>query len=124
MDDDLGNARDVGFSLASPINWVGREAQVETMVSTVQEGHLAIADAIVEKITKARRPGHPQGTMKTNQTPAVACNIEEWIQGLEEDASKVKVRNGDGINHGTEWRNTHSQHVGRGRRQHRRQGTS
>ena len=45
----LGDARDVGFCLASTVNWSGRGAQVETMVSTVQEGNGAIADAIMGK---------------------------------------------------------------------------
>ena len=43
----------------------------------------------MEKRTKARGPGCPQGTMKTNQTPVVAYDIEEWMHGLEEDASEV-----------------------------------
>ena len=30
--------KDVGFCLGSPVNWAGREAQVEATVSTVQEG--------------------------------------------------------------------------------------
>ena len=64
----LGDARDVGFCLAGPVNWAGIEAQVETMVSTVQEGKQAIADAIMEKRTKDWGPGCPRGTTKTNQT--------------------------------------------------------
>ena len=87
------------------------------MVSTIQEGHCTIADAIVEKQTKARGPGCSQGTMKTNLTPTAAYNIKEWMQGLEEDASKVEIRNGNVSNHGTEQRNVCSQHVGRSRRQ-------
>ena len=45
------------------------------------------------------------------------------MQGLEEDVSKVETRNGEVSNHGTEWRNAHSQCVGRSRRWCRRQGT-
>ena len=41
---------------------------------------------------------------------------------LEEDASEVEVRNEKASNHGTEQKNAHSQHAGRGRRQCRRQG--
>ena len=55
----IGNTRDDGFSLASWVNWAGREAQVERMVSTVQEGHWTIADATVEKRTKARGQNSP-----------------------------------------------------------------
>ena len=62
--------------------------------------------------------------MKTNHTPTAANNIEEWMQGLEEDASEAEVRNSKVSNHRTEQRNAHSQCVGRSRRQHRRQGTS
>ena len=38
------------------------------------------------------------------------------MQGLEEDASELEVRNGDVSNHGIEQRNAHSQHGVRGRR--------
>ena len=69
----LGNARDVGFSLTGPINWAGREAQVETMVSTVQEGHQATADAVVEKRIKARGPGC-QDEEKQRQTRPLQCH--------------------------------------------------
>ena len=86
----LGNARDVGFSLVGPINWAGRTAYVEATVNTVQDGHKAIADAVVEKRTKARGPGHPCGMTKVMRTPAVAYDIEEWMQGVEEDAPEVK----------------------------------
>ena len=63
----------------------------------------------------------PQGTMKTNQTPATAYNIHEWMQGLEEDIFKGEVRNGDAGICGTDQRNAHSQSVGRSRRWCRRQ---
>ena len=33
-----GPPKDVGFHLGSPVNWAGREAQVEMMVSTVWKG--------------------------------------------------------------------------------------
>ena len=55
--------------------------QVEIIVSAVQEGHGAIADTVVEKRTKARGPGCPRGMTKTNWTPTMAYNIEEWMQG-------------------------------------------
>ena len=95
---------DVGFCLAGPVNWAGREAQVKMMVSTVQKGHQAIADTVMEKRTKAKGPGCLWGTMKTNQTPTAAYNIKTWMQGLEGDASRVEVRDGDASNHGTEQR--------------------
>ena len=71
--------RGVGFHLGGPVNWTRREAQLETTVNTVQEGHQAIADAIMEKSTKAREPGHPQRMKKTNQTPSAAYNTKEWM---------------------------------------------
>ena len=46
--------RDVGIHLGGPVYLARREAQVDLMVSTVQEGHQAIADAIMEQKTKAR----------------------------------------------------------------------
>ena len=104
----LGDARDVRFHLGSPVHWAGGEAQVEMMVSTVQEVHWTIADAIIEKGTKARESGHPQGRVKTNWTPGAAYNIKEWMWGLDKDASEVEGRHGKVSNHGTEWRNAHS----------------
>ena len=56
------------------------------------------------------------------RTPIVAYVIEEWMWGMKEDATKVEVRSGDAVDHGPEWRNTHSQCTGQGSRQHRRQG--
>ena len=49
----------------------------------------------------------PPRNNKDKLDPAAAYNIEEWMQGLEEDVSEVEVRNGEVTNHGTEWRNTH-----------------
>ena len=77
------------------------EAQVEMMVSTVQEGYQAIADAVMEKRTKAR--GNPTATY----------NVKEGMWDLKEDASEAEVRNGEVSNYGTEWRNIHSQCVDR-----------
>ena len=57
-----------------------------------------------------------QDTLRNNETiqiPAAAYNIKEWMQGLEEDASEVEVRNGDASNCRTEWRNVYSQRGGR-----------
>ena len=79
-------------------------------------------DAVVEKITKARGPGHPHRMMKVMRAPTAAYNIEDWMWGLEEDTPKVEVRNGDAINCIPEQRNAHSQHAGQGSRQCRRQG--
>ena len=56
----FGSARIVRFSLTGPVNWAGRKAQVEGTVNTVQEGHWAIADAVMEKKMKAKGPGNPQ----------------------------------------------------------------
>ena len=55
----LRNARNVGFSLTGPVNWVCRTVQVQVTVNTIQEGHQAIVDAVVEMRTKVRGPGHP-----------------------------------------------------------------
>ena len=74
-------------------------AQVEVTINTIQEGCQAIADAVVEKRTKARGLGHPCGMKKAIWAPATAYNIEEWMWGLEEDAPKVEASNGDVGNH-------------------------
>ena len=71
------------------------------------------------------RPGDqdaPEETMKTNQISTATYNIEEWMWGLGEDACTVEVRNNKVSNHRTEQKNAHSQHLGRSRRWHKRQG--
>ena len=98
--------------MTGPINWAGRTAHVAVTVNALQEGHGTIADAVVEKTTKARGPGHPHRMMKVTRTPTVAYDIKEWMQGVEEDAPKEKLRNGNAINCRPEWRNTHSQCTG------------
>ena len=52
-------------------------AQVEATVNTIQEGLRAIVDAVVEKRTKARGPGHSHLTMKATWAPTAAYSIEE-----------------------------------------------
>ena len=42
----------------------------------------------------------------------MAYDIEEWMCGMEEDAPKVEVGNGDVINHRPQQRNAHSQCTG------------
>ena len=118
----LGNARDAGFSLTAPVNLARRMVQVEVTVNTIKEGCWAIADAVVEKRTKAKGPGCPHRMTKAAQAPATAYNIEEWMWGLEEEAPEVEARNSEVGNCGLEWRNTHSQHAGQGSRWLRQQG--
>ena len=55
----------------------------------------------------------PKGKKKTNQIPAAACNIKEWIPGIEEDDSEVELRNGRVGNHRAYSRNAQSQNVSR-----------
>ena len=87
----LGSTRHVGFSLMDLTSWAGRAAQVEATVNTVEESCHAIAEAVVEKRTKARGPGHPCRTMKVMKTPIAAYDIGEWTWGVEEDAPKKGV---------------------------------
>ena len=94
----LGYARDVGFSLMGLISWAGRTAEVVATVNTVQEGHQAISEAVVEKRTKARGPGHPHRTMKVMRAPTTAYDIEDRMQGMEEDAPEGEVRSGNVVN--------------------------
>ena len=55
----LGDMRDVGFHLGDPVNWAGREPQVEMMVCAVQEGFQAITDTCGKEL-KPGGPGHPK----------------------------------------------------------------
>ena len=57
----------------------------------VQEGHWAIADAVMGKM-KARGLGHPWGSGRAIQSLAGACIVDDWMQGLDERASNGEVR--------------------------------
>ena len=75
----LEGARDIGFCLTGLTISASRAAQVEATVSVVQEGHHAIAEAVIEKRTKARGPGHPHRRTKVIKTPITTYHFEEWI---------------------------------------------
>ena len=60
--------------------------------------------------------------MKATQAPTMEYNIEEWMQGLVEEAPKVEARNGDVGNCGLDWGNAHSQCTGQGDKWCRQQG--
>ena len=55
------NAQDVEVGLRGPVSWAERTVQVAATIKTMQEGHQAIVDAIMEKKREARGPGHPKG---------------------------------------------------------------
>ena len=62
------------------------------MANTVQEGCQAIADAVMERRMKGRGPGHPQGSGRAIQPLTGACNVDDWMQGLDKGASGGDVR--------------------------------
>ena len=65
-------------------------------MKTVQEGCQAIAETVVEKRTKAREPGCPQGMIKVMRTPAAAAyDVELRMQSMEEDAPEGEARKVD-----------------------------
>ena len=59
------SARDIGFSWTGPINWARGATQVEETKNTVQEGHWAIVDAVMDIKNEGQEPGAPQGSRKT-----------------------------------------------------------
>ena len=75
----FGSERDIRFSLTGPVNWAGKTSQMEVTVNTVQEGHQAIVDTVMEKKMKARGPGYPQGIGKAIQSLAGACKVDNWM---------------------------------------------
>ena len=101
-------ARDVAFGLGGPFNWAGRPAQMEASMKSVQDDHCAIIEAVVERRTKTREPGHPQGKAKPSKTLATAYDVEEWILGLE-GASDREPRGNNDMNHGVEQQRIYSQ---------------
>ena len=68
---------------------------MEATANTVQEGIWATADAVMEKKTKARGPGHPRGMGKAIQSSGGACKVDGWVRGLDEGASNGEVRTGN-----------------------------
>ena len=80
------NTKDVELGLSGPVSWAERiaqvevaerTAQVEVTVNTMQEGHWAIVDVIMEKKIKARGPRNPQGLRRPNQSSAASCNVND-----------------------------------------------
>ena len=71
------SAKDVESSFRVPVYWARRTLQVEASSNTVQEGHWAIVDAVMEKKTKARGPGCPRGSGRAIQSSTSTCNINE-----------------------------------------------
>ena len=118
------DAQDIEHGLMGSITGAGRTAWVEATVKTLQEGHRAIADAILEMKTKARGPGHPKGPKGAAQSSAAACNIDNWMQGLNKEPSNGEVRKAGNVHtHGYVWGGTHAWHVSGGGRWHRQQRT-
>ena len=62
-----------------------REAQVEVTITTVQGGCHAIAEAVVEKRTKARGSGFSPWNNEGNEDLCCCTDIKEWMWGVEED---------------------------------------
>ena len=81
---------------------------MEASMKSVQDDHCAIIEAVVEKKTKARGPGHPQGKAKPSKTLATAYDVEERMLGLE-GASDREPRGNNYMNHGVEQQSIHSQ---------------
>ena len=86
------DAQGIEHSLMDSVTWAGRTAQVELTVNTIQEGHRAIADTILEKEMRATGPGHPWGPRGAAQSSVAACNVDDWMQYLNEGAPDGEVR--------------------------------
>ena len=118
------DTQDIEHCLMGSITWAGRIAQVEVTVNNIQKGHRAIADAILEKETMARWPGHLWGLRGAAQSQAATCNINDWVCGLNKGASDGEVRKaGDVHFHGYEQGGTHAQHINGGGKWCRQQRT-
>ena len=86
------DAQDIKHGLTGSVTWVERTAQVEMIVNTIQEGCRAIMDVVIEKKTKDRGPGHPQVLRGASQSSAAACNVDNWMQGLNKGTYGGEVR--------------------------------
>ena len=78
-------------------------------------------EAVVEKKTKARGLGCPHRKTKPSKTPAVAYDIEEWMQGLKGASGGVPKRNNDKDCGADQW-SIHTQKGGQSRLRCRWQG--
>ena len=101
-------ARDVEFGLGGPFDWAGRPTQIEALIKTVQEGHCTIVKAVEEKKMKASEAVQPWGKAKSFKIPAVAYDVKEWMQGLEE-ASDGEPKLNDNMDCRADQQNIHSQ---------------
>ena len=68
-------ARDVAFSMAGPVIWAGRHAQMKMTVNTVQEGHQAIADTMVGKEDESPRT---RTSLREEDLPDPCCGMQHW----------------------------------------------
>ena len=68
--------KDIELGVRGSFNWARKPAQIEVTINTMQEGHQPIVDSVLEKKTKTRKPGCPQGIMKATGAPATTYNIE------------------------------------------------
>ena len=81
-----------------PVNPARRTAQVEATVNTMQEGHTELLQMpSLRRKMEARGPGCLQGSRRATQLSAVACNVKDWMQGLDERVSYGEVRQTDDI---------------------------
>ena len=64
---------------------------MKVTANMVQEGHQAIAVAVMDKKMKARGPGHPQGLWRAIRPSAGTYNVDDWMRGLDEGASNGEV---------------------------------
>ena len=110
--------KDTELGLRGLFNWARKPVQIEATINTMQEGHQAIADAVMEWELRSGGQDTPEEWQKQPRPLPAAYNIEEWMWGLRE-APSGEVRNGDVGNHGLEQRSAHSQCVGWSSRQHK-----
>ena len=63
----VDEARDAAFLLTGAGMWVGKSAYLTADPMTIQEGKMAIAQAISDNREKARGPGHPHANLPAQQ---------------------------------------------------------
>ena len=68
--------KDIELGLRGLFNWARKPAQIDVSESTVQEGHQAIADAVMERKTKAREPGHIVGMTNATWAPVQCTTLK------------------------------------------------
>ena len=92
------NAQYIELGLRGPVNWAGRTVQVEATVNTMHEGSLSYCRCHHGEENEGQRAWMPLSVEGDPPRPSAAvCNVNDWMQGLDEGASNREVGRTDDV---------------------------